>query len=118
MLSLTLGSLRRLWSDSLRGAAEALPFVLSRPPQPGRAAGSELIYRLKSWPQLSDGARTAEIFRILSVMSSQPVSRQWLDARCSLAPEELDKFLAHLADEGALEVIDPARFAGREHARA
>ena len=47
-------------------------------------------------------------------MSSQPVNRQWLLARCRLTPEQLDKLLMKLVADGALEVIDPARFAGRE----
>jgi hypothetical protein len=115
MLSMTLVSLRRFWVGSLRGAADAMPFSFSRPAQP---EGADLIYRLKAWPQLEDGARTAEIYRILSVMSSQPVNRQWLHARCTLPPHELDKFLEHLVDQGAVEVIDPARFAGREPARS
>lgn len=110
MLSLTLDSLRRL--TGMRLGADATPISVLRP------ASADLIYRMKSWPELSDGARTAEIYRILSVMSSQPVNRQWLQARCSLLPEELDRFLGQLVEQGALEVIDPARFAGREPARA
>jgi hypothetical protein len=76
--------------------------------------GADLIFRLKAWPQLPEEGRTAEIYRLLSVMSNQPVNRQWLLARCRLAPQQLDKLLVRLLADGALEVIDPARFAGRE----
>jgi hypothetical protein len=116
MLSLTLVSLRRLCAGSLRGAAEANPFSVSRSPKP--PAQPDLIYRMKAWPELNGTIRTAEIYRILSVMSSQPVNRQWLQARCTLTPDELDRFLVQLVEQGALEVIDPASFAGRAPARA
>ena len=76
--------------------------------------GVDLIFRMKSWPQLPEDGRTAEIYRVLSVMSNQPVNRQWLLARCSLTPKQLDKLLNQLVADGALEVIDPARFAGRQ----
>lgn len=83
-------------------------------PRPGgTAGGGDLIFRLKSWPQLPEAGRTAEIYRILSVMSNQPVNRQWLLTRCRMAPSKLDQLLRQLEAEGSLEVIDPARFAGR-----
>lgn len=77
-----------------------------------RVTGADLIFRLKAWPQLPEEGRTAEIYRMLSVMSNQPVNRQWLLARCRLAPQQLDKLLMQWLADGALEVIDPARFAG------
>ncbi|WP_187074591.1 hypothetical protein [Ramlibacter cellulosilyticus] len=79
-----------------------------------RRPGADLIFRMKSWPQLPEDGRTADIYRVLSVMSHQPVNRQYLLARCRMAPQQLDKLLMKLVQEGALEVIDPARFAGRE----
>ena len=97
MLTLTL----RGWFASRR----------ARAPEPG--AGGDLIFRMRSWPQLPEDGRTAEVYRILSVMSQQPVNRKWLLARCRMAPRQLDKLLMRLVAEGALEVIDPARFAGR-----
>ena len=49
---------------------------------------------------------------MLSVMSSQPVNRQWLLSRCSsMAPGQLDALLLQLKDDGVLEVIDPSGFA-------
>ena len=76
-----------------------------------RAGGSHLIYRLKAWPSLPEAGRTAEIYRMLSVMSSQPVSRRWLVERGGIAPRRLDRLLAQLVRDGAVEVIDPASFA-------
>ena len=74
--------------------------------------GAHLIYRLKAWPRLPEAGRTAEIYRMLSVMSSQPVNRQWLLSRCSsMAPGQLDALLLQLKQEGVLEVIDPSGFA-------
>lgn len=76
-----------------------------------RVPGGDLIFRLKAWPQLPEHGRTAEVYRMLSVMSSQPVNRQWLMARCTMAPQQLDALLLQLVAEGAVEVVDPARFA-------
>lgn len=75
--------------------------------------GADLIFRLKAWPQLPESGRTAEIYRMLSVMSSQPVNRHWLLTRVRIAPQQLDQLLQHLVREGALEVIDPSRFGAR-----
>lgn len=77
----------------------------------GRAGlGSHLIFRLKAWPSLPEAGRTAEIYRMLSVMSSQPVNRPWLLSRCTMPPRELDALLLKLMADGALEVIDPSGF--------
>lgn len=77
----------------------------------GRAGlGSHLIFRLKAWPSLPEAGRTAEIYRMLSVMSCQPVNRQWLLGRCTMPPGELDALLLKLMADGALEVIDPSGF--------
>ena len=71
----------------------------------------DLIFRMRSWPQLPEDGRTADVYRVLSVMSQQPVNRQYLLARCRMTPPQLDKLLERLVADGALEVIDPARFA-------
>lgn len=118
MLTLTLDMVRRVLALTRRDAMDAGPFAATRPATGQGLAGAELIYRLKAWPQLPEAGRTAEIYRMLSVMSSQPVSRQWLLARTRMAPQQLDELLSQLARDGALEVIDPARFAGREPCRA
>lgn len=94
------------------GPAAASRFVATQPAGgAARLAGADLIFRLKAWPQLPESGRTAEVYRMLSVMSSQPVNRQWLLARWHLAPRQLDALLLRLQAEGALEVIDPRQFA-------
>jgi hypothetical protein len=80
----------------------------------GSGGTPDLIFRMKSWPQLPEHGRTAEVYRILSVMSSQPVNRRWLIAHCRMAPHELDSLLMQLVADGALEAIDPAQFGGRQ----
>ena len=96
------------------------PFPPSTRAAPGdhRAAGADVIFRMKSWPQLPESGRTAEIYRMLSVMSSQPSSRRWLVERSGIAPRRLDRLLAQLVREGAVVVIDPASFLARDAATA
>jgi hypothetical protein len=100
MLTWTLDLLRRLLLAARRDGSAGSPHL-----------GSHLIFRLKAWPQLPESGRTAEIYRMLSVMSSQPVNRRWLLSRCTMAPDQLDALLLKLLDEGVLEVIDPSGFA-------
>ncbi|MDE2604781.1 MAG: hypothetical protein KGL68_02545 [Burkholderiales bacterium] len=112
-------TLRRLLGGK-RDEEEATrsPFQATRPfAGAQRLPASDLIFRLKSWPQLPEEGRTAEIYRMLSIMSSQPVNRGWLLARCRMAPHQLDRLLLKLVAQGALEVIDPGRF-GRIEAGA
>jgi hypothetical protein len=118
MLTSTHDMLRRLLALGRREAGDAGPFQSTRPVSGQRPGAPDLIFRLKAWPQLPEAGRTAEIYRMLSVMSSQPVNRQWLLARCRLAPRELDQLMVQLVADGAVEVIDPARFAGRQACRA
>jgi hypothetical protein len=66
---------------------------------------------LRAWPRLPEDGRTAEVYRMLSVMSNRPVNRQWLLGRFTLAPQQLDSLLQHLVADCSVEVIDPARFA-------
>ena len=105
-------SLRGLFG-ARRKEASSSPFQAAAAGAPRRTA-ADLIFRMKAWPQLPEDGRTADIYRVLSVMSHQPVNRQYLLARCRLAPRQLDQLLMKMVEEGALEVIDPARFAGRE----
>lgn len=100
MLTLTLHPIRRLLGGTRRRADAKAKDV----------GGPDLIFRLKSWPRLNDGARTAEVYRMLSLMSNQPLSRRWLLAHSSMTPPQLDALLGGLANQGALEVIDPSRF--------
>jgi hypothetical protein len=111
MFTLTL---RGLWGARRKPASPGV-FEVTRPAAEGaRPITRDLIFRMKSWPELPEDGRTADIYRVLSVMSNQPVNRQWLLARCRLTPQELDKLLMKLVADGALEVIDPSRFAGNE----
>ena len=113
MLTLTLDALRRLLALGPRVAQDAPDSGLARPASGHKLRRGNLIFRLRAWPQLPESGRTAEIYRMLSVMSSQPVNREWLESRCRMAPQQLDELLQALVAEGAVEVIDPARFAGR-----
>jgi hypothetical protein len=114
MLTWTYALLQRLMG-SCRTRSTANPFLSTRPVSgSARLARADLIFRLKAWPQLPGSDRTAEVYRMLSVMSSQPVNRQWLLARCHLAPRQLDDLLLRLQDEGALEVIDPRHFSASQ----
>ena len=110
--------MRRRFGRSNAGKPQTSSFHATRPAAGLRFARPDLICRLKAWPQLPEDGRTAEIYRMLSVMSSQPVNRQWLLARCRMAPQQLDRLLGQLVQDGALEVIDPARFAGRDAVQA
>lgn len=108
MLTFALDMLRRLfaWPRSVGARARGKGGRAAE-----RIAGADLIFRLRAWPQLPEDGRTAEVYRMLSVMSNQPVNRQWLLARFRMAPQQLDALLQHLVAEGSVEVIDPVRFA-------
>ena len=115
MLTTTLETMRRLLGVGRgTGAADDAAWAPTafEPAVPAPAA--DLIYRLRSWPELPEIGRTADIYRIFSVMSQRPVNRQWILARSRMVPEQLDQLLLKLEAEGVLEVIDPRRFAGRD----
>ena len=80
-------------------------------PVAGLGPTADLIFRLRAWPRLPENGRTAEVYRMLSVMSNQPVNRQWLLGRFRFPPQQLDALLQQLVAQGSVEVIDPARFA-------
>jgi hypothetical protein len=69
-----------------------------------------LIYRLKHWPELPAERRTANIFRVLSVMSQRPVNRRWFVTHSKLDAADVDRLLAHLIGEDAIEVIDGSKY--------
>ena len=117
MLTMTLDTMRRLFGagrGSPHGDDAWAPTSFERAAVPT----GDLIYRMKSWPELPEMGRTAELYRIFSVMSQRPVSRQWILARSRMAPEQVDHLLLMLESEGVLEVIDPSRFVGREALQA
>jgi hypothetical protein len=116
MFTTSFDTLRRLLGAACRGV-QASAFASSHP-DPRRVAGADLIYRLKAWPQVPESGRTAEIYRMLSVMSNRPVNRQWILTRTRMEPQQLEALIRRWIDEGAIEVIDPARFVGREALQA
>lgn len=73
-------------------------------------ADDNLVYRLKRWPDLPSAARTADVLRLLSVMSHQPVNRRWMMAHSPLDAEHVDALLRRLVSRDEVEVIDASRF--------
>lgn len=95
----TSTSFTELRADStLRAGPESIP-------------GDGLIYRLRHWPTLPSSQRTADVLRLLSLMSNRPVNRSWMVNHTRVAPERLDRLLDRLVKDGSLEVIDPSGFA-------
>lgn len=76
----------------------------------GPDADDGLIYRLKHWPSLPDSYKTANVYRVLSLMSNRRVNRNWIQVHSKLPAEQLDRLLRRLVDNGALEVIDASKF--------
>ncbi|HEY8048407.1 MAG TPA: hypothetical protein VIE63_04485 [Ramlibacter sp.] len=71
-----------------------------------------LAYRLRRWPErLPDALRTAGVLRALSVMSSRPVSREWIDRHANLRTAAVDELLELLVARGELDVVDTSKFA-------
>ena len=67
---------------------------------PSEAHDDGLVYRLKRWPDLPSAARTADVLRLLSVMSHQPVNRRWMISYSRLGAEHVDALLRGLVDRG------------------
>jgi hypothetical protein len=72
--------------------------------------GDGLIYRLKHWPDLPSASRTADVLRALSVMSNRPVNRQWILSNSKLRVQDVDRLLARLVAQDAVEVVDGSKF--------
>ncbi len=89
----------------------------SRPPRE-ETEGGGVIYRLRHWPTLPSAMRTADVLRLLSLMSSRPVSRHWMLTYAKLPERRLDVLLDRLAAQGALEEINPASFPREPRASA
>jgi len=82
--------------------------VAAEPDLPG-----DLIYRLRSWPELPGNLRTAEVLRLMSLMSSRPLRRSWILDRTRLDEQRLDLLLKRLVAQKALDVLDPSRLPDR-----
>lgn len=89
------------WGEVHPAQGESIP-----PTEPG----PELIFRLRHWPTLPSAMRTADVLRLLSLMSSRPVSRSWMVQYAKVPPKRLDLLLERLAAQGALEEVTPATF--------
>ncbi len=73
-------------------------------------AQESLVYRLKRWPELPSAARTADVLRLLSVMSHRPVNRRWMLAHSRLEAQHVDALLRRLVERGEVDVIDASAF--------
>ena len=82
--------------------------VIDEPDVPG-----DLIYRLKHWPELPGNLRTAEMLRLVSLMSSRPLRRSWILDRTRMDERRLDLLLKRLTAQKALDVLDPSRLPDR-----
>lgn len=75
-----------------------------------RDSAHGLIYRLRRWPTLPASLRTADVLRLLSRMSSGPVSHSWILKHGKVRRERLERLLLHLRTQEALHTINPASF--------
>jgi hypothetical protein len=73
-----------------------------------RVPAEDRIYRLRHWPVLPGGMRTADVLKLLSLMSSRPVRRSWVLRHTRLDATRLDRLLQRLEAQHALETIDPS----------
>jgi hypothetical protein len=74
------------------------------------AGTEEPIYRLREWPRLPAALRTADVLRLLSLMSNRPVNRSWMLRHSPLKPDRIERLLRTLTEQGALDIIDPTCF--------
>jgi hypothetical protein len=93
------------WARRTRSCFGARAWLPSRP-APEEPADDRLIYRLRQWPSLPSAIRTAEVFRLLSVMSHRAVNRRWMLAHTQLDAPQIEALLRRLVARGDVEVID------------
>lgn len=62
-------------------------------------------FRLTHWPQMSDSFKTANVYRVLSVMSTKPVSWDWLCISLDQNNANAITLLQQLEQLKALEVL-------------
>lgn len=75
----------------------------------GAEAPGDLVYRLRHWPELPPAMRTAEVLRLLSMLSSRPLRRSWILERTRLREDHLEALTRRLSAQGALDILDPER---------
>lgn len=104
-----------MWARRTRSSLVPLGWLASRPapqdePVLEEPAEDGLVYRLKRWPDLPCPARTADVLRLLSLMSHRPVNRRWMLSHSRLDAEHVDALLRRLVTRGEVEVIDSSAF--------
>jgi hypothetical protein len=62
-------------------------------------------FRLKNWPQLSDSFKTASVYRVLSVLSTKPVSWDWISESLGQNNGHTITLLQKLQQLKALDVL-------------
>ena len=82
----------------------AFPATVTLEPDPQ----SDLVYRLKHWPELPPALRTAEVLRLVSLLSSRPVRRSWILSCTRLDEQRLSVLIKCLSAQQALDVLDPS----------
>lgn len=99
----TVSTILGQWARRTRTSFGALP-PTHEDVQP--RADDGLIYRLKHWPSLPSPIRTADVLRLLSVMSHRAVNRRCMLAHSKLEASQLEALLRRLIAKGDVEVID------------
>lgn len=61
-------------------------------------------FRLRNWPPLPGACRTARVFRVLDLMSRQPLSQEWLHSSSGLTPTQVDELILNLVVHRAVDV--------------
>lgn len=97
------------WARRSKTPFGVLSWLPSSPPEP-QPVDDGLVYRLKHWPSLPSAVRTADVFRLLSVMSHRAINRRWMLAHTRLDPAQLDVLLRRLVARGEVHVIDTRAF--------
>lgn len=60
-------------------------------------------YRLRAWPILPPGVRTAPVLRVLSRMTLESVAHDWFLDQTRLRPAQAEELLANLVALGYVE---------------
>ena len=99
---------RRTGSSFVGSRPELEESAFPRTMAPAPDIPGDLIYRLRRWPELPSTMRTAEVLRLLSLMSSRPLRRSWILQRTRLVEKDLERLTRRLARDGSLDILDPS----------
>jgi hypothetical protein len=69
---------------------------------------------LRHGPSLPPSLRTADVLRLLALMSNRPVNRSWMLKHSRVRAERIERLLDLLLQQEAMEVIDTSSFAEPE----